>query len=209
VQFVLLHIPHLLPVIVGVAFLGRFGLYAMRLPPAHLNDEELAAWTRDHDARRVAPRAVSRAAARLSMVALVPLLVAFGTGLAIYTVDLRGHPSSAAMTWIHAGSAVVGLAAATAKLAPLGRDRLREALAPARWATDGLSVALAVAGIPLLVTGSVLLASPDGTVRRVHLVVSAAWMVAFQIHVLRYLGRALRSTRFDPPPRRAERSQSA
>ena len=36
VQFVLLHIPHFLPAVVGLGFLARFGVYAMRLPPAHL-----------------------------------------------------------------------------------------------------------------------------------------------------------------------------
>lgn len=194
VQFVLLHIPHLLPAVVGVGFLARFGLYAMRLPPAHLDDDELAEWKRRRDAARMPPRPVARAAARLSNAALVPLLIAFGTGLAIYTVDLRGHPSSAAMTWTHAISAVVGLVAATAKLAVIGRERLRGALRPARWATDGLSVALAAAGIPLLLTGLVLLAGQAGDVRRAHLVVAAAWMVAFQVHVFRYLGRSLRAT---------------
>jgi hypothetical protein len=199
-QFVLLHIPHLLPAVVGIGFLARFGLYVRRLPPAHLNDEELAEWTRERDARRRPARPVSAAAARLSTIALVPLLVAFGTGLAMYTVDLRGHSSSAAMTWIHAVSAAVGLVAATAKIAVIPRERLRAALAPGMWAGDGLSVALAVTGIPLLLTGLVLLATPGGDLRRAHLVLSAVWMVGFQVHVFRYLGRALRGTPMAPPP---------
>jgi len=51
VQFVLLHIPHFLPAVVGLGFLTRFGVYAMRLPPAHLNDEELAEWHRQRAAK--------------------------------------------------------------------------------------------------------------------------------------------------------------
>ena len=55
----LLHIPHFLPAVVGLGFLARFGVYAMRLPPAHLSDEELAEWHRRKEAERVAPRPVA------------------------------------------------------------------------------------------------------------------------------------------------------
>jgi hypothetical protein len=44
VTLILSHLPHIIPAILGVAFLGRFALYIKRLPPAHLNDEELAEW---------------------------------------------------------------------------------------------------------------------------------------------------------------------
>jgi len=47
VTLILTHLPHIIPAILGVAFLGRFALYIKRLPPAHLNDEELAEWHRE------------------------------------------------------------------------------------------------------------------------------------------------------------------
>jgi hypothetical protein len=47
-DFVLAHLPHIVAPIVGLGFLARFGLYVKRLPPAHLNDEELAAWQAEH-----------------------------------------------------------------------------------------------------------------------------------------------------------------
>jgi hypothetical protein len=55
VTFVLTHLPHIIPAILGLAFLARFGLYVKRLPPAHLNDEELAEW----HARRARPHSGS------------------------------------------------------------------------------------------------------------------------------------------------------
>ena len=70
VQFVLLHIPHFLPAVVGLGFLARFGVYAMRLPPAHLSDEELAEWHRRKQAAATEPRAVAATTARLSTAAL-------------------------------------------------------------------------------------------------------------------------------------------
>jgi len=100
VQFVLLHIPHFLPAVVGLGFLTRFGIYAMRLPPAHLNDEELAEWHRRKEAQRVPPRPVAMATARLSMVALPLLITGLVTGLLVYTIDLRDHRPSAAMSWV-------------------------------------------------------------------------------------------------------------
>jgi hypothetical protein len=43
-NFFLTHLPHIIAPLVGLAFLIRFALYVRRLPPAHLSDEELAAW---------------------------------------------------------------------------------------------------------------------------------------------------------------------
>ena len=109
VEFVLLHIPHFLPAVVGLGFLARFGVYAMRLPPAHLSDEELAEWHRQKEAAQVPPRRRGAATARLSMAALPLLIVGLVTGLLIYTIDLRDDRPSAAMSWTHTLTSTAGL----------------------------------------------------------------------------------------------------
>jgi hypothetical protein len=45
---VLRHIPHIIPAVIGLAFLVRFAIYARKLPPSDLSDDQLAAWERDH-----------------------------------------------------------------------------------------------------------------------------------------------------------------
>jgi hypothetical protein len=52
VDFVISHLPHIIPPLLGLAFLARFAVYVKRLPPAHLSDEELAAWRAEHDAKK-------------------------------------------------------------------------------------------------------------------------------------------------------------
>jgi hypothetical protein len=47
-DIIISHLPHILAPLVGVAFLVRLALYLKRLPPSHLNDEELAAWHAEH-----------------------------------------------------------------------------------------------------------------------------------------------------------------
>jgi hypothetical protein len=201
-QFVLTHIPHILPALVGVVFMGRFGLYAMRLPPSHLSDEELEVWHAEQAKRRKPPTEVVRRVARLGTAALPLLLVAFGTGLAIYTVDLSGHRPSEAMRMIHAGSALVGLALVAVKLAALPEGRLRQGLRPARMHAEGSSLAMAVSGGLLVVSGLALLVSPSSSsgTATVHLIVSVIWMLLFQWHLYRYLSRAVRSALREPAP---------
>jgi hypothetical protein len=201
VQFVLLHIPHFLPAVVGLGFLARFGVYAMRLPPAHLNDEELAEWHRLKEAERVPPRAVATATARLSMAALPLLLTGLVTGLLIYTVDLRDDRPSAAMSWTHTLTSTAGLLLVLLKLRSLPEGRLREGLRLRHAFTEGVSLILLASAVPLLLTGIPLIWDPahESLVARTHLVVAAVWMVAFQIHVFRYFTRALRATHVGAP----------
>jgi hypothetical protein len=196
VQFVLLHIPHFLPAVVGLGFLTRFGIYAMRLPPAHLNDEELAEWHRRKEAEKVSPRAVATATARLSTAALPLLVTGLVTGLLIYTVDLRDDRPSAAMSWTHTLTSTAGLLLVVLKLRSLPGGRLREGLELRRAFTEGVSLLLLASSVPLLLTGIPLVWDPSHTsaVARTHLVVAAVWMVVFQIHVFRYFVRALRAT---------------
>ena len=55
-DLVLQHIPHIIPAVIGLGFLVRFGIYARRLPPSDLTDEQLADWQRAHSGGRAAPR---------------------------------------------------------------------------------------------------------------------------------------------------------
>lgn len=201
VQFVLLHIPHFLPAVVGLGFLVRFGVYASRLPPAHLNDEELAEWHRRKEAARVPPRPVAAATARLSTAALPLLVAGLVTGLLIYTVDLRDDRPSAAMSWTHTLTSTAGLLLVALKLRGLEPGRIRAGLQLRNAFTEGVSLVLLASAVPLLLTGIPLIWDPahDSLVARTHLVVAAIWMVAFQIHVFRYLGRALRATHVGAP----------
>jgi hypothetical protein len=43
-QLLLAHLPHIVPAVTGLAFLGRFALASRRLPPSGLDDAQLAAW---------------------------------------------------------------------------------------------------------------------------------------------------------------------
>jgi hypothetical protein len=52
VRFFLTHLPHIIAPLLGLAFLARFALYIRKLPPAHLNDEELAQWHAERQARK-------------------------------------------------------------------------------------------------------------------------------------------------------------
>ena len=51
-SFVLTHLPHIIAPILGLLFLARFAVYVKRLPPSHLNDEELAAWHAEHGGKK-------------------------------------------------------------------------------------------------------------------------------------------------------------
>jgi hypothetical protein len=44
VSLIIRHIPHIVPAVLALAFLIRFGLHARRMPPADLSDEQLAEW---------------------------------------------------------------------------------------------------------------------------------------------------------------------
>jgi hypothetical protein len=52
VNFFLTHLPHIIAPLLGLAFLARFALYVRRLPPAHLNDDELAEWHARRQAKK-------------------------------------------------------------------------------------------------------------------------------------------------------------
>jgi hypothetical protein len=194
-EFVLLHLPHLLPALFGFGFLLRFGIYAAKLPPAHLSDEQLAEWHREQAARRRPPRRVSRRVSRLAAAALPLLVVGFATGLAIYTFDLRGEPSSPGLIWTHTITSLAGLGIVTLKLFRLPSGALRRGTDPRRAAREGSSLVLALLGVPLALTGVALLVQPStgSFAAYLHLVTSVWWTLLVQWHLYRYLVRALRA----------------
>ena len=209
VQFVLLHIPHFLPAVVGLGFLARFGVYAMRLPPAHLSDEELAEWHRQKQAAQAPPRAVATATARLSTAALPLLITGLVTGLLIYTVDLRGTGLRRRWRGRTRCTSTAGLVLIAFKLRALEPGRLREGTRRRNALTEGMSLLLLATSVPLLLSGLPLIWNSSSTslIAHIHLVIAAVWMVVFQIHVFRYIGRALRATQVGtgegaPPPAR-------
>lgn len=198
-SFLIGHLPHLIPAIVALAFLARFGM-TMELEPDDLDEEGLEAWRREREERAIARR-VRRSTARLGLIALVPLLAAVGTGAWLYTLALDDRRPSQADAWIHAAVSLLALALVGWKLADLGWARLRRGLDLRRAFTDGVSLLLAVLGLPLLVTGAVLLWTPSSGsyAAYAHLVVGVWWTVMLTAHLSRYLGRSLTAGRSGSP----------
>jgi hypothetical protein len=192
VEFVLLHIPHIIPAIVAMGFLGRFAAVMADQPPAEFSDAQIDEWRRVR-VERARERRVRAVSARLGLLALPLLLMAVTTGLWLYTIALRDDRPSSLAIWLHTVPSVLALALVTYKVAEQGRARLARGLDPARFFTDGLSLILAALAVPLLVTGVVLLFAPgsDSASAYAHLVGSAWWMTLFGVHLMRYLGRAL------------------
>jgi hypothetical protein len=191
-RFVLLHIPHIIPAIVAMGFLGRFAAVMADQPPVEFTDAQIDEWRRVR-AERSRARRVRGTSARLGLLALPLLILAVATGLWLYTVALRDDRPSSFAIWLHVAVSVAGLAIAMVKVAESGRARLARGLDPARFFTDGLSLILAALVVPLFVTGGVLLLAPgsDSATAYAHLVASAWWMTILGIHLMRYLGRAL------------------
>jgi hypothetical protein len=191
-RFIVLHIPHIIPVLVAFAFLGRLALVVADQPPVHLDESAVDEW-RIARAERSRARRVRRSTSRIGLIALVPLLAATASGLVLYTFALDDRRPSALFSWSHSVISVIALALVTWKLLDSGLERLRRGLDVHRLLTEGASLVLAALGVPLLVTGAWLLAEPsDGSfASNVHLVSSVWWVALFGMHLLRYLGRSL------------------
>ncbi len=191
------HLPHLAPPIVAFLAMAKMGLWAAEQPPSQFTDEEVAAWNEAMALKRAARRRpVRRGVARAGVLALTPLVAAVVTGLFIYTWNLRDDRPSAALVWTHVVVSVLGLAVASAKVALVGRRRLRADISIRRPQAALSSVLLLGLGVPLLLTGVALLIRPSGssTTDYVHLIVSVWWTLLLQWHLWRYLGRALART---------------
>jgi hypothetical protein len=191
-RFIVLHIPHIIPVLVAFAFLGRLALVVADQPPVSLDESSVDAW-RIARRERARARRVRRSTSRIGLLALVPLLGAAATGLVLYTFALDGHHPSRPLTLTHSTIAVIALAMVGWKLVDSGLARLRRGLDLQRIVTEGASLLLAALGIPLLVTGAWLVAYPsEGSfASNVHLVASVWWVALFGLHLLRYLGRSV------------------
>jgi len=190
--FIVLHIPHIIPAIVAMGFLGRFAAVMADQPPAEFSDAQIAEW-RQVRIERARARRVRATSARLGLISLPLLVMAVATGLWLYTIALRDDRPSALAIWLHVICSVLALALVTYKVAESGRARLRRGLDPARFLTDGLSLVLAALAVPLLVTGAVLILAPGSSsaTAYAHLIASAWWMTLFGVHIMRYLGRSL------------------
>ncbi len=192
--WVLIHLPHLMPPVLAFGFLTRLGLWAADQPPQQYGDDEVEQWRAERDALRAErQRPVSRRASRLGLIALTPLLVTFGTGIAIYTFNLRGDRPSSPHIWIHTGAAVLALALVTVKVARLGWRHIRREVSVQKPQRAISSLILLGLGVPLAATGVWLLVQPDGTsvLDYFHLIASAWWTILLQWHLWRYLGRAV------------------
>jgi hypothetical protein len=191
-EFVLLHIPHIIPALVAMGFLGRFAAVMADQPPAEFSDAQIDEW-RKVRVERAQARRVRATSARLGLLSLPLLVLAVTTGLWLYTIALRDDRPSAFAIWLHVIVSAAGLSLVTWKVLESGRVRLARGLDPARFFTDGLSLILAALAVPLLVTGIVLIVAPgsDSATAYAHLVGSAWWMTLFGVHLMRYLGRSL------------------
>ena len=191
-EFVLLHIPHIIPAFIAMGFLGRFAAVMADQPPAEFSDAQIDEWRRVRSERARARR-VRLTSARLGLLSLPLLVMAVATGLWLYTVALRDDRPSSLAIWLHVVSSSLALALVTYKVAETGRARLARGLDPSRFLTDGLSLLLAALAVPLLATGVALLFFPGSSsaTAYAHLIGSAWWMTLFGLHLMRYLGRAL------------------
>jgi hypothetical protein len=190
--FIVLHIPHIIPAIIAMGFLGRFAAVMADQPPAEFSDAQIAEWRRVR-IERARARRVRATSARLGLLALPLLIMTVATGLWLYTIALRDDRPSSTAIWLHVVCSALALALVTYKVAESGRARLSRGLDPARFLTDGLSLILAALAVPLLATGVALLVAPgsDSATAYAHLIGSAWWMTLFGIHIMRYLGRSL------------------
>jgi hypothetical protein len=191
-RFIVLHIPHIVPVLVAFAFLGRLALVVADQPPVHLDESAVDDW-RIARAERARARRVRSSTSRIGLIALLPLLAATASGLVLYTFALDGRRPSALFSWSHAVISVIALGLVTWKLVDGGVERLRRGFELHRLLSEGASLVLAALGVPLLVTGVWLLAEPsDGSfAANVHLVASVWWVALFGMHLFRYRGRSV------------------
>jgi hypothetical protein len=198
VRWAVIHLPHIVPPLIAFAFLARLAVWAAAQPPSHFTDEEVEAWNRERALERERlGRPVRRATSILGLSALGPIVIAFGTGLWIYTLSLRGEGSSEAMIWTHVITGAVGLLFVSIKAMELGWRRILRRLEARRPQDAIASLIMLVLGVPLLLTGIAMLVAPSGgsftTVDYIHIIASVWWVVLVQWHLFRYFRRALRA----------------
>lgn len=204
VRWAVIHLPHIVPPLIAFAFLARLALWAAAQPPSHFTDEEIEAWNRERALERDRlNQPVRRATSILGLIALGPIIIAFATGLWIYTLSLRGEGSSEAMIWTHVVTGVVGLLFVSIKAIELGWRRILHRLEARRPQDAIASLVMLVLGVPLFLTGVAMVLAPSGgdftTVDYVHIITSVWWVVLVQWHLFRYFRRALRAATGESP----------
>ncbi len=196
--WVAIHLPHIVPPLIAFFFLARLAVWAAAQPPSHYTDEQVDEWNQARrESQALLNRPVRRRTSIFGLLALVPLLVAFATGLWIYTLSLRGESSDAWLFWLHVVTSSVGLLLVTIKSGELGRRRIATRLQVRRPQDAIASLVMLGLGVPIAVTGVVMLFRPSGgaftLVDYLHIITGVWWALIVQWHLYRYLVRALRS----------------
>lgn len=202
--WILTHLPHLLPPVVAFIFLARLAVWASQQPPSHYTDEQVEAWNREHEAeRRLRNGPVRRRTALIGLVALAPIILAFLSGLWIYTLSLRGSASPDWLIWSHSAIGALALLLVTIKSGELGWRRVLRRVQARRPQDAIASVTMLAFGVPIAITGVLMLLRPSGGaftgVDYLHIVTGVWWAVIVQWHLYRYLGRAMRAVSADAP----------
>lgn len=215
-RWVALHIPHLVSPLIAFFVLARLAFWAAAQPPSHFTDEEVEQWNLGREAERIRlNRPVRRKTSLFGLLALGPLIIAFATGLWIYTLSLRGEASPDWLVWSHVATSALGLLIVTAKAAELGWRHIFNSLQVRRPQDAIASVVMLTLGVPIAVTGVLMLFRPSGgaftTNDYLHVVTSVWWTLIVQWHLYRYLVRATRavSGASDAPTTVASRVPSA
>lgn len=198
-RWIAVHLPHIVPPIIALVFLARMAVWAAAQPPSHFTDEEVEEWNRAREDERLRrSRPVRRRTALFGLVAIGPLALSFLTGLAIYTLSLRGDPSPPWLVWGHVATGVFGLVLVTAKSAELGWRRILSRVQATRPQDAIASITMLLLGVPIALTGVVMLFEPSGgaftAVDYLHVITGVWWVLIVQWHLFRYLGRALKAT---------------
>ncbi|MGI9186185.1 MAG: hypothetical protein ACR2J9_01465 [Gaiellales bacterium] len=202
VIWVLTHLPHLLPPVIAFIFLARLAMWAAQQPPSHYTDEQVEEWNREHAAERALHNGpVRRRTALIGLIALAPIILAFLSGLWIYTLSLRGSASPGWLIWSHTGISVVALVLVTVKSGELGWRRIVRRIKARRPQDAIASVTMLAFGVPIALTGFLMLLRPSGgaftAVDYLHVITGVWWAVIVQWHLYRYLARAIRAMSAD------------
>ena len=196
--WVAIHLPHIVPPLIAFFFLARLAVWAAAQPPSHYTDDQVDEWNAARREKQLLlNQPVRRRTARFGITALMPLLVSFVTGLWIYTLSLRGQASDPWLIWLHVGTGSVGLLLVTIKAGELGRSRIAARLQLKRPQDAIASLVMLGLGVPIAVTGVLMLFSPSGgaftIVDYLHVITGIWWTLIVQWHLFRYLTRALRA----------------
>ncbi|MFM7694304.1 MAG: hypothetical protein ACKO7U_08410 [Actinomycetota bacterium] len=202
-RWIAVHLPHIVPPILALLFLARMAVWAAAQPPSHFTDEEVEEWSRARAAERTRrDRPVRRRTALFGLVALGPLALSFLTGLAIYTLSLRGDASPGWLIWSHVATGAFGLAVVSLKSAELGWRRILSRVQATRPQDAIASITMLALGVPIAITGVLMLFRPSGgdftPTDYLHVIVGVWWVLIVQWHLFRYLGRALKAVGSEP-----------